>query len=202
MFARYDAANGTEDSWIFYGDSITAGAMNLDTQGSAKIRAFNQLINERFPNYYPIAEGGGIGYLLSGDGLKYIDQWLTIFPGKYVGLSYGTNDALNCLSAATVKNNYIGMIKAVLAGGKVPVVPHVPWGSSQNIQNCAPALNAAIDELYTEYNGQLLKGPDLWAFFNSNQNLISSDGIHPNTDGMASYRQQWASAMLMQVYYD
>jgi len=195
----YDDSHGAEDDWIFYGDSITAGAMNIESVGNG-VHAFNQLINAKAPNYYPISEGGGIGYLLTRDGLKYISQWLSIFPGKYVGLSYGTNDALGCVSAATVQENYRGMINAVLNSTKVPVVPHVPWGSSANLQSCVPALNTAIDQLYTEYGDRLIRGPDLFAFFNANKSLISSDGIHPNNDGMAAYRQQWANAMLSGVY--
>ena len=45
------------------------------------------------PALFPAQEAGGIGFLTSADGAKYINTWLQLFPGKYVALSYGTNDA-------------------------------------------------------------------------------------------------------------
>ena len=57
------------------------------------VKAFAQLINARAPAYFPAQEAGGIGFLTSADGAKYINTWLQLFPGKYVALSYGTNDA-------------------------------------------------------------------------------------------------------------
>jgi len=194
----YDGSHGFTDDWIFYGDSITAGAMNLQSVGS--VHAFNQLINAKAPNYYPISEGGGTGGWLTRDGLKYISDWLSVFPGKYVGLSYGTNDAWGCLAPETFQANYRGMLNAVLNSSKVPVVPHIPWGRITNLQTCVPTLNKAIDELYTEYGGKFIRGPDLYGFFNANQNLIGSDGVHPSDVGMGAYREQWANAMLTEVY--
>ena len=47
---------------------------------------------------------------------------------------------------------------------------------------------------------QIIKGPDLWAFFQNNQNLISNDNLHPTDTGFGAYRQQWANAMLTTVY--
>jgi len=195
----FDGSHGFTDDWIFYGDSITAGAMNMQSVGNG-VHAFNQLINEKASNYYPISEGGGIGSLLTRDGLKFIAEWLLVFPGKYVGISYGTNDAWGCLAPDIVQTNYRGMINAVLNSSKVPVVPHIPWGRVANLQTCVPTLNKVIDSLYTEYGSRLIRGPDLYAFFNANQDLISSDGAHPSDVGMAAYRQQWANAMLTEVY--
>jgi hypothetical protein len=48
---------------------------------------------------------------------------------------------------------------------------------------------------------QIIKGPDLWTFFKSHQNLISSDNIHPTGErGFGAYRQQWANLVLATVY--
>src|SRR6266567_4573637 len=78
----YDANYGIADNWIFFGDSITAGAMGHATTGGVK--AFAQLINSQTPKYFPAQESGGIGYLTSADGTKYINTWLQLFPGKYI----------------------------------------------------------------------------------------------------------------------
>lgn len=193
----FDASNGVNDDWIFFGDSITAGAMGHSTTGG--VTSFSQLINAAASGYYPIEEAGGIGYLTSADGANYISTWLAIFPGKYVGLSYGTNDANGCLNPTTFYQNHVTMVQAVLAAGKIPVIPHIPWGRTSNLQNCTPGLNAKIDALYQAFP-QIIKGPDLWAFFDANQSLISSDNIHPTDTGFGAYRQQWANAMLNEVY--
>lgn len=193
----YDASYGTSDNWIFYGDSITAGAMGHLTTGGEE--AFAQLINAKLPRDFPVEESGGTGFLTSGDAAKYINTWLQLFPGKYGGLSYGTNDAIDCVDPNIFYNNYVTLVQAVLSAGKVPVVPHIPWGRNTNIQNCAPALNAKIDVLYHAFP-QIIKGPDLWAFFRSHQNLISNDNIHPTLTGFGALRQQWANVMLAAVY--
>ncbi|HEY9061222.1 MAG TPA: hypothetical protein VIO64_12080 [Pseudobacteroides sp.] len=66
-----------------------AGGMALNSNGNG---TFAQTINKEKPGNFPIAEGGGIGSLLSSHGAANISTWLSVFPGKYVGLAYGTND--------------------------------------------------------------------------------------------------------------
>ena len=193
----YNASYGTADNWIFYGDSITAGAMGHLTVGGVK--SFAQLINSQFPNDFPVEESGGTSFLGSGDGAKYINTWLQLFPGKYVGLSYGTNDALGCVDPGIFYHNYVSMVQTVLNLGKIPIIPHIPWGRNANIQNCAPPLNARIDALYRAFP-QIIKGPDLWTFFQGHQALISNDTIHPTSTGFGALRQQWANTMLAEVY--
>lgn len=194
----YEASAGVADDWIFFGDSITAGAMGHETL--AGVATFAQLIHHQAPDYFPVQEGGGIGYLTSADGAKYINDWLNLFPGKYVGLSYGTNDALGCASADGFYNNYLKMVQAVLDARKIPVIPHIPWGENANLQQCVPLLNAKIDMLYQTFP-QIIRGPDLWSFFQSHTDLISSDTVHPTEAGFGAYRQQWANAMLAAVYH-
>lgn len=193
----FDARTALASDWIFYGDSITAGAMGHQTLAS--VSAFAQLIHEKSSTNYPVQESGGIGYLTSADGVKYLHDWLGMFPGKYVGLSYGTNDALGCVSSDEFYSNYVTMVQDVLNAGKTPLVPHIPWGKNANIQKCAPALNAKIDALYQAFP-QIIHGPDMWAFFQSHQDLISNDLIHPTDAGFAAYRQQWANTALASIY--
>jgi hypothetical protein len=193
----YNASYGTADNWIFYGDSITAGAMGHSTVGGVK--SFAQLINLQFPKDFPVEEAGGTNFLTSGDGAKYINTWLQLFPGKYVGLSYGTYDAIGCVDPGIFYDNYVSMVQAVLSMGKIPIIPHIPWGRDANIQNCAPPLNTKIDALYKAFP-QIIKGPDLWTFFQSHQKLISNDTIYPTLTGFGWLRRQWANAMLAEIY--
>lgn len=194
----YDASTALTDDWIFFGDSITAGAMGHHTLNG--IAAFAQQINESVPGQYPVQEDGGTGYLTSSDAVNYLNTWLGLFPGKYVGLSYGTNDALGCVNPATFYQNYATLVQDVLHADKIPLVPRIPWGKNAQIQQCAPALNAQIAALYKAFP-QIIHGPDLWSFFQSHQDLISQDTIHPTENGFGAYRQQWASTLLTEVYH-
>jgi lysophospholipase L1-like esterase len=192
----YDANAARGDDWIYFGDSITAGGMNHNTLAS--VPAFTALIHEAHAARYPVAEDGGEPFLTSADGARLVPGWLAVFPGKFVGLSFGTNDALGCVNPQDFYRNYATMVRAVLAAGKVPVVPHFPWAPSANIQRCGPALNARIDQLYRAFP-QVVHGPNLWVYFQGHPNLISGDGVHPNEQGYGAYRQQWAQAMLAAV---
>ncbi len=193
----YDARPALQDDWIFFGDFITAGGMGHQTING--VAAFAQLINTKAPNHYPVQENGGVAYLTSADGVNYLNTWLSLFPGKYVGLDFGIKEAASCADPATFYNNYVTMVNDVLSAGKIPVVPYISWGRTANIQKCGPAFNAQIAALYTAFP-QIIHGPDLWTFFQSHQDLIASDDVHPNDVGYGAYRQQWADAMLAEVY--
>lgn len=193
----YDASYALTDDWIFYGDSITAGSMGNNSVNG--VPGFAELIHARIASRLPVQEDGGIGFLASADGVKYIHTWLSIFPGKYVVLSYGTNDANACVAPTTFYNNFVMMVEAILHAGKIPVIPHLPWGRTPNIQQCGPPLNSQIDALYKAFP-QIIKGPDLWSYFQAHQDFISSDNIHPTQAGIAAYREQWVGAMLHEVY--
>src|SRR5256712_710921 len=196
----HDASAGFQDDWIFYGDSITEGAMahqsHREFGGTGK---WAQLINAARPSNFPAFEAGAIGGTLSADGVKSIHGWLALFSGRYVGLAYGTNDAIWAVSPATFYANYVTLVQAVLAAGKVPIVPKIAWGCTPEILANVPALNQKLDALYTAYP-QIVRGPDLWSYFQANQSLISGDCIHPTGQGSFGMRKQWADAMLSRVY--
>ncbi|HYH05365.1 MAG TPA: GDSL family lipase, partial [Bacillota bacterium] len=65
----HDASQGADDSWIFYGDSITAGGMVVSGDNS-----FAQMVNLARPEFYPVAECGGIGGIFSTQGAQNIDK--------------------------------------------------------------------------------------------------------------------------------
>jgi chitinase len=194
----YDASAGTADDFIFYGDSITEGAMGHDTLNG--VISFPQLINAQQSANFPTEENGGIGYQTTASALTYIGKQLALFPGKYVGLSFGTNDALGNVDPTTFYNNYAQLIQKVLNAGKVPMVPTIPWGCTAELTANVAGLNQQIQNLYTAYP-QIVHGPDLYTYFKNNQSLLSSDCIHPSTpNGMGAYRQQWANTILNTVY--
>jgi len=152
----------------------------------------------KFHTSNPQYANNGYGTLVSM-GATRINTWLAAFPGRYAGLALGTNDANGCNDPTAFYNNYVTMVQAVIAAGKVPIVPTIPWARTANIQSCGPSLNAKIQQLYSTYP-QIVHGPDLWQFFSTHQNLISGDNLHPSEAGYVAYRQQWADAMVANVY--
>ena len=196
----HDASAGTGDDWIFFGDSITqAGMAHNSLSGSGGSGTWAQLVNASNASYFPAFENGGIGGTLSADAVSNINAWLAVFPGRYVGLAYGSNDAGYSVSPTTFYDNYVTLIQAVLGAGKIPVIPKIPWSCNAGVQANTPSLNQRIDALYSAYPS-VVRGPDLWSYFQSNQGLISGDCLHPSNAGYAGMRQQWANAMLGSVY--
>jgi lysophospholipase L1-like esterase len=198
----YDASKGVKDDWIFIGDSVTQMSMH---HGIFKCKygkgTFSQLINAEIKDYFPVQENGGTGYMQSTDGAGHIEEWMKIFPGKYVGLAYGTNDAWNGVDPELFYNNYKVMVEAVLKAGKIPMIPKIPWSSAiTQIQENGVELNSKIDELYKKYP-KIIKGPDYWSFYKLNPSLLSPDGVHPSTpEGLFMYRKLWANTALKDVY--
>lgn len=192
------STGGITDDWIFFGDSITEGGLlNDDSNG----QTFAQQINALEPDYYPLAESGGIGGFTSGDALTSFSTWLARFPGKFVALNYGTNDANVNDSPDTFYSNMATMAQDVISAGKIPIIPTIPWGCTANLTANLPIFNAKIQTLYNTYP-EIVKGPDLYTYFDNNQAYIANnDCIHPDSSGgWTAYRAQWAQAMATAVY--
>jgi hypothetical protein len=197
----HDASRGVQDSWIFYGDYTSAGGMDHDPRS---VGTFAQLVNSLNGQYFPAQESGGTSFVQSGDGARLIKDWLAVFPGHYVVLSFGTTDA-DFFDAgkpelpADFYKNYDIMVKAVLDAGKIPVVPKIPWGRTEKIQANGPRLNAEIDKLYAAYP-QIVPGPDFWGYFGAHQHEIAPDNLNLTQQGLSEYRTLWALEMGQRVY--
>jgi len=90
------------------------------------------------------------------------------------------------------------MIDKVIAAGKVPCAPHVPWAEDTAHQTNAQLINAKLDALYMQYP-TMVRGPDLFATLQNRTDLFQ-DSLHPNPQGRLVYRQAWATAVLSSVY--
>jgi hypothetical protein len=177
----HSAPDGATDSWMFMGDSITFLYTGYPFSDLPEL--VNTAAADRWPAVVPAAEGG----TNTSTAMSAIQDYLTDFPGRFVTLNYGTNDTPTDFHMEE-------LVEAVLAAGKVPVVPHMPWSAQANIQTAGPLINQMIDALYVKYPA-ILKGPDFWAIFNGRTDLIPATDIHPNDAGEEVFRTQWAMTM-------
>lgn len=195
-FDIHSAPNGVSDSWLFLGDSITAGGMN-----NCYRTGFATHINMIDSKYFPVQENGGIGGILSSDGKANIDRWLSVSHAKYISIAYGTND---CWGKDYLTQEYYDntkyMIDAILYAGKIPVLPKIPASTNDDVKDNVPLYNAMIDKLYEEYGDKLVKGPDFQSFFEEHPDYLSGDGVHPSDVGYAAMRETWANCMYENVY--
>jgi hypothetical protein len=188
------------DDYIFYGDSITASAMcpcpNSGTKG------LPELIHAARPGRWPVMENGGDPYETSGGAVTALlgaSGYLSMFPGTYVGLSYGMNDAAAAGNETAYYHNMKQLVDAVLAKGKIPMIPLIGYTNEPNHNANIPAYNAKIEQLYSEYP-QIVHGPDFWTFFTAHPELVEANDVHPTGQGFAAMRRQWAAALLGSVY--
>jgi lysophospholipase L1-like esterase len=200
-FDVYDASAGATDSWIFFGDSITAGGMTLRSACSPSCPSadgsFGQLVARARPEYTPAQCNGGMGGTRAEDALLLIDDWLAAFPGRFVTLNFGTNHAgggCDVACADHFQNLMRQLIARVHDTGRVAVIPKIPWARSSWYRADIPALNARIDLLYAEFP-QVVRGPDFWTYFQANPSLISNDDLHPNAAGYFQMKKLWADTM-------
>jgi hypothetical protein len=175
----FSAPNGASDAWLFMGDSITAMTMAYPWCD------IPQLVHGKRADRWPTMFDAGIGGTGTSTAIGVIDDTMAGFPGRYVVLGYGTNDLSNQLHMEE-------LVQDVIAAGKIPVVPHMPWSSTRLTEG--PAINAQIDALYVKYP-QILKGPDLWTAFLNRTDYIATGDVHPNSAGQEFLRQQWATVM-------
>jgi lysophospholipase L1-like esterase len=195
----HTAAAGVTDDWIFYGDSITQDGMHHDTrtaESGGTVRSFSDEVHALAPDHFPLFQNGGVGGLRSEDGAAHIDEWLALFPGRFVTLDFGTNDANAGAGDNTIvqpfHDNMEAMVEKVVAAGKTPIIPTIPWGATPELRANVPVLNDEIRRL-REQNPEIVAGPDLYALYEANRQLIGPDGVHPTWDhGYAALRQAWA----------
>ena len=190
------------DSFVFYGDSITAfGMCPCPSEG---VGALPELIQAARPGLWPVMENGGDPFTTSSDAVASIlgsTGYLSLFPGSHVGLSYGMNDAAGDAGQELFHANMRQLVQAVLAAGKTPMIPTISYTGDAGRNAVIPSYNAKITQLYAEFP-QIVRGPDLWTFFSGRRDLLAPGDIHPTAAGYAALRSQWATTLLSTVYAD
>ncbi len=211
FFDVHDASQGTNDDVTFFGDSINVGWATHNPYGTADATAAGvaaqslpDMILAARPGKMPVLQGAGIVGEASWDAAPAFTGWLGTAQGRYVSISYGTNEALNFGDAAhrtMFLNAMQQMIDAAHASGKVVIVPRtIPYGTNANLAVNGPILNGWIAELLAA-NPTVVPGPDQWAWGQSHSQFLASDGVHYyTTGGYLALRAFWAQWMLANLY--
>jgi len=206
----YDSHQGNTDSWAFLGDSITDVGMNHLENGDLN---FAQRINATVTANFPMYENAGMpfdGALSTGE--VRLQALLENSVARYIGLSYGTNDApAGVPTDYTFYNAYKVLVDDVLAAGRVPVIPTISWTAQEPWQTnigdpvTGPefCLNRQLAKLKADYRAAgktIFDGPDLWSYFKANPAQVASGEIHPTADGYIAMRNLWAAAAIANFY--
>ncbi len=202
----HDASSLQPDSWIFYGDSITAGAMSPfpahQDQAGRPVDTFPKQINSAKPAYFPAAQDGGVGGLTMALAASQdlLPKWLAAYPGRYVALCLGTNDANNgSFNADLYYQQLTAAVDQIERAGKVAVVPTLVASRTPNVEANGPAAVEKIRALYRAHP-EVIRGPDLWTLFQAHPEWISSDHLHPTELGYGEIRNAWVAIALQSVY--
>jgi hypothetical protein len=189
-------AHGGVVAWKFGGDSITANSMgHVSTNDS-----FDQLVNLQRTTLFPAFEMAGHADWSTANYLAVIDAFLANFPGQYYGLALGTNDVTD--DPATFNANMTMLINKVIAAGKIPVVPTIPYTGDPDYVSAIPGLNTQIQMIYASFGSKLIQGPDLYTLISNGKATFfdTPTDLHPNAAGDAAIRKAWADAMVKEVY--
>jgi lysophospholipase L1-like esterase len=194
-----DAAGSA--GWLFVGDSITsryAGHQPVTEPSGAVLQSISALVSQRTGGRaWPVAENAGRSCAKAGDAVAWIDPMLDSFPGRYVALNFGTNDTWGGEGDPdTFKETMAAVVAKVVAHGKIPVVPTIPWPNTGGTwQAAVEAHNVGIRQLYREHP-EVLAGPDLYVITKDRAELYDASGdVHPNEQGAAVMRRAWADTV-------
>jgi acyl-CoA thioesterase-1 len=194
--AVYDISAASDgrpkDTWFFMGDSITKGAFSRSAGGTS----FEKQITAERPDFDPIVIGGGIGGELSADGVAHLEDFLALNPDfHHVVIAYGTNDSWGSgktPSGTRFDVNMETIVAGVLAEDRVAILPTIPY-ASQAHPDLVP-FNETLDRITSD--NDLPCGADFYAWFFTHQDELSTDGVHPSSQGYRSMNTLTAAAAL------
>ena len=178
--------------WLMIGDSIYANGMMWENPGGDSGDTPLGNIVQVATGHWPLQFCAGFPGFKTSDLTAYTDAFVASFPGKYVQIGLGTNDA-GANSSTVFAANLRTMCDSIQAVNKIAVVDTIPWCSDARIAYI-PALNQKIADLITA-DPTILAGNDRWTYMNNNQGQISGDGVHPASAGYAGLRAQQGARM-------
>lgn len=150
-FDIYDASSGGNDDFFMMGDSVTAGGWQWDR--------FAMDVNARNSAFSPVLHGAGIPYWKTSDAVQAAQKWIVtdqlLSVAKYVGISFGTNDAggvngspnsydnyLNDSSLQSVYDSLLAIGNILRQANKTGIVPTTHWSTNQTLARSVQVVNA------------------------------------------------------------
>ena len=187
----FDATNGTPDSWIFIGDSITAEAYD-----HSFVDALHASSNANTPYMINCGIPGSSIYHWG----KIIDKYLELYPDmKYWLIMLGTNDARTANRTGNFESYHKGMqilIDRIKDAGHIPIIAKVPYNFTDPDGGYPVSAIQQFNEIIDDLNSinDLLPGPDFYTYFQSHPEMFR-DKLHPNAEGAAAYRKLWVETL-------
>jgi len=208
---------GIGDYYVAFGDSITLGigddiASDDTSDDGRNIRGgyepiLNDLLTATKAYPHTFVNKGTAGDT-SVEGLSLLPSVLNEHPeAQFFLIQFGTNDAgiplpsgLGLTAGQTgyadsFKDNIQQMITLIRSAGKEAYLAKAPYakGNYSDRNSLIQQYNQVIDELVLE-NSILVSAPDLYNFFQANQNQYS-DNIHPDGTGYQSIADLWYAVL-------
>lgn len=185
----FNASNGSEDTWLFVGTSISAAAF----KGTPPASNFADLVHSNYPSYFPAIVRGAIACISSNELVNNLSKYLKLSGNvKYWAIEMGTNDAWGGTNSnvANFKSNMQKVIDSCKVHGIIPILAKVlATNKTAAGWQIHPDFEKAIDELTSTNN--LIAGPDLYTWFLAHPDNLNTDGVHPNSDGAADIQRLW-----------
>jgi lysophospholipase L1-like esterase len=186
----FDAKNLGTDTFFFSGDSITGMSYN---RYADNMPSFAEDMLDCAPKHYPLMIDGGFGGQTSDGAVEQLATWQSLLPDMhYWLLGWGSNDALNNVSADKFRANLQTLVTAILQHGDVPILAHIPYTTYRHLPGLdaeVQRLNQVIDEVSAANN--LIPGPDLYTLVRAHPNYLGPDGLHPSSAGSVAINALW-----------
>lgn len=182
------------DDWILFGNEHLGAALDVIPLDDANLAEF---VEAALPGRFPLIEYAGMSGWTADDLRKQFakpDSWLAQFPGRYVGLAFGTKEAELATAPESFRAHLADVSSRVLAAGKIPVVANIPALADGSLTSAIVALNAEIETFHSQVP-EAVRGADLWAAFEGTDGFDKEDAADRRV-----YRDAWLEAMLKNVY--
>jgi lysophospholipase L1-like esterase len=178
----HDLSSGGNDTWVFLGDSISAGVFD---RADERRPSFAESVAVLHPGFTPAMINAGLPRLRSWEAIDRVDEVLALNPeATVVAITLGSNDGdLDRLRAALG-----GIIDKVQAAGKIPLLSRIPFQTKYD-QDYVAVKNQVVDALIRERG--LVPGPDLYGWFKARPDRLH-DGLHPDGPGSVDMSREFA----------
>lgn len=178
--------------WMMLGDSIYSNGQMWGPPGGTSDDEIGNDVHA-VTGYWPLRFCCGFPGWTTTNLLPYVSGYVANFPGKFVQIGLGTNDAVT-VTPSTFSSNLRSMATTIQSAGKICILDTVPWCLDARVANI-PALNAVIAALIAA-DPTILPGSDRWVYMSNNMSQISGDNVHPNSAGFTGLRALQTATMV------